>query len=259
MNTPVSPANISDWFLFAERTLAEISGVETRQVKRAWHSRKVGVAAVSVTPTIAASSTMSVTSVMSEVSAIAPPATFATSTTTVSHSSPTNTASVSTNSQATEANAAASIPVFLSPMTREHTPTMVQAGPGLATTPTGSGPSYWDPQPFARILTNFVRQSSWNGRLKTSQVIAAWPKIVGEGIAKHTRVTSPAEKVLEIETNSTTWAEQLRILLPQIEKNIVEVAGSAVIEEIRIRGPKPRSWKRGKYSVAGRGPRDTYG
>ncbi len=259
MNIPVLPLNASDRFLFAERTLAEIAGVETRQVRRSWHPRKVGAAAVSVTSMTAASSTMSATSAIPAVSAAATPAIFTISTMSVSHSSSANTASVATNPQTNESNVAISIPGPLSPATREHIPTMIQAGPGLATTPTGSGPSYWDPQPLARILTNFVRQNSWNDCLQTSQIIAVWPKIVGEGIAKHTKVTSPAEKVLEIETNSTTWAEQLRILLPQIEKNIVEVAGSAAIEEIRIHGPKPRSWKRGKYSIAGKGPRDTYG
>ena len=95
--------------------------------------------------------------------------------------------------------------------------------------------------------------------LSVAEVAAQWSQIVGPAVAQHCQVESFDEKVLYVRTSSTAWANQLQLLLPRIEKNIASRLGSAVVKQVIIRGPAAPSWKKGPWSVPGRGPRDTYG
>ena len=67
------------------------------------------------------------------------------------------------------------------------------------------------------------------------------------------------EGILILAAESTTWATQVRLMLPQLRKNIDAAVGTGVVSDIRIQGPQGPSWKSGPRHVKGRGPRDTYG
>lgn len=138
-------------------------------------------------------------------------------------------------------------------------PEAVENGPGLASSPTGAKENYWDPQLLGKVMSDFVEKAKWEAQIEATSIVQVWPQIVGEQVAKHCRVYVRGERELEVVTDSTAWAQQLRILLPQIEKNIVEIAGKEAISKIIVHGPKAPSWKHGRFSAKGRGPRDTYG
>jgi predicted nucleic acid-binding Zn ribbon protein len=65
--------------------------------------------------------------------------------------------------------------------------------------------------------------------------------------------------VLTVRAESTTWATSLRQIAPQLVAVLNEQLGQGTVERVVDIGPTAPSWKKGKRSVQGRGPRDTYG
>jgi predicted nucleic acid-binding Zn ribbon protein len=45
----------------------------------------------------------------------------------------------------------------------------------------------------------------------------------------------------------------------QLLAKIAAVVGDGVVTTLKIVGPAGPSWRKGRYHVSGRGPRDTYG
>lgn len=129
------------------------------------------------------------------------------------------------------------------------------ATPGLATTRT----RYRRSDSLGAVLGAFVRSSGWDHSSKMGSVMVKWPKIVGEQVAQHCVVESFDDERLIIRCDSTAWMNQLKLLLPHIERNIDTEVGAGVVKQTIIRGPQAPSWKKGKWSVQGPGPRDTYG
>lgn len=86
-----------------------------------------------------------------------------------------------------------------------------------------------------------------------------WPEVVGPQIAEHCTPLTFEEGALVVQADSTAWATQLRLLLPQLERRLAEEVGEGVVTSIQVLGPGGPSWRKGKRSVRGRGPRDTYG
>jgi predicted nucleic acid-binding Zn ribbon protein len=88
---------------------------------------------------------------------------------------------------------------------------------------------------------------------------------VGEQISSHVSIEdvrlnpNGQSGVLILRAESTAWATQVRILIPQIHEQIRADFGADVISEIQVLGPTAPSWKHGLRSTPGRGPRDTYG
>ncbi len=132
-------------------------------------------------------------------------------------------------------------------------------GPGLARSKTGPGPSRWDPQPLGKILGAETRRRAWGTQLSLGTIIMNWPEIVGAAVAEHSDVESFAEGKLLVRADSTAWARQLQLLVPQIERRLDEVLGVGSVQQVIVHGPERPSWKHGPRSVPGRGPRDTYG
>ncbi len=90
-------------------------------------------------------------------------------------------------------------------------------------------------------------------------LMGQWSQIVGEDLAEHVVPVSFAEGELVLQAESTTWATQVRLLLPQVHRAVDDRIGAGVVRAIRIRGPQAPSWGAGPRRVKGRGPRDTYG
>lgn len=131
--------------------------------------------------------------------------------------------------------------------------------PGGPDEGSGAGPSYRDPQPLGDVVGKLVSQRGWQDPMEVAGVVARWPEIVGQHVAEHCVIETFDEAKLVVRTDSTTWATQLRLLLPQLERRIAEEVGEGVVNEIVVLGPGGPSWRRGPRSVPGPGPRDTYG
>lgn len=116
-----------------------------------------------------------------------------------------------------------------------------------------------DPVLIGEVLTTFLQQQGWAEEIKSGAVVGRWAELVGPNVAAHTAVLDFTDKVLTVQTDSTNWATELRMLTDHILGKIEKEVGPDVVTRIVIRGPDQRSFKRGLYSVPGRGPRDTYG
>ena len=121
--------------------------------------------------------------------------------------------------------------------------------------------SYRDPGAFNDLVVKEIRRNGWSRNFAIGQLRSAWPEIVGENIAGHTRVVKYNEQKrhLHIESDSTAWATNLRLMQTTILQTIARRVGPDVVAELKIYGPKAPSWRHGPLHVSGRGPRDTYG
>lgn len=121
--------------------------------------------------------------------------------------------------------------------------------------------SYRDPGRFGDLVQREVRRNGWNRNFAVGTIRGNWAGIVGEDVARHTRVVMYKEKErqLHIECDSTAWATNLRLMQTFILQTIAKKIGGDVVAELRIYGPRPPNWRKGRYHVKGRGPRDTYG
>lgn len=133
-------------------------------------------------------------------------------------------------------------------------------GPGMGDVLSGPGPSRRDPQPLGGVTARFLAEHGWSRPVSVGAVMGRWAEIVGPEVAEHCTVERFTDGDLVIRADSTAWATQMRLLLPQVERRLAEEVGPGAVTSIEVRGPGGPTWKHGKWSVTGgRGPRDTYG
>ncbi|WP_233188168.1 DUF721 domain-containing protein, partial [Actinomyces qiguomingii] len=135
-------------------------------------------------------------------------------------------------------------------------------GPGLPPGRDRPGPTRFDPRTGKQDLRRYAERHGWASKLAMASVSVRWREIVGEQIAEHAVIESFEPGRLTLRASSTAWAQQLRLLLPGIERQVEQALGEgAGAVEIRILGPAGPSWRHGRFGAArgGRGPRDTYG
>lgn len=116
-----------------------------------------------------------------------------------------------------------------------------------------------DPGALGDILGNLADDLGWTPFLMESEILEAWPDIVGADVAIRTKPTGVNEGTLTVMCESTAWATQLRLMSSQILTKLLQVFPESRISQVVFLGPNAPSWKRGQRSVPGRGPRDTYG
>ena len=117
-----------------------------------------------------------------------------------------------------------------------------------------------DPQNIGAILNELVSARDWRQGIAEGSLFSDWREIVGADIAEHSTPITLYEGKLTIQTSSTAWSTQLRLMQGDLLKTIRQSAPGALVEELAIIGPHAPSWKRGLRTIRGaRGPRDTFG
>lgn len=117
-----------------------------------------------------------------------------------------------------------------------------------------------DPQNISAILNELVSARDWRQGIAEGNLFSDWREIVGVDIAEHSTPITLYEGKLTIQTSSTAWSTQLRLMQGDLLKTIRQSAPGALVEELAIIGPHAPSWKRGLRTIRGaRGPRDTFG
>jgi predicted nucleic acid-binding Zn ribbon protein len=133
------------------------------------------------------------------------------------------------------------------------------AGRGRRRTWSGPGPDARDPQTFGSATMDLARNRGWTPRVAEGSIFGRWSTVVGEQIAEHANPSALNEGVLTVVAESTAWATQLRMVQAQILAKIAAAVGDGVVTSLKIVGPTGPTWRKGRYHIAGRGPRDTYG
>ena len=130
---------------------------------------------------------------------------------------------------------------------------------------TAPGPDLRDPTLVSSAISNLLRDRGWEKQTAVGGLTGRWHEIVGADIAEHV-VPESFDKapdgngmILVLRADSTAWATSLRLLLPQVRSRIDAEVGAGTVRDISILGPAAPSWRHGKFTVPGRGPRDTYG
>lgn len=117
-----------------------------------------------------------------------------------------------------------------------------------------------DPKNIGAILNELIDTRDWRQGVAEGNLFSDWKEIVGADVAEHSTPITLFEGKLTIQTTSTAWSTQLRLMQSDLLKTIQQSAPGALVEELSIIGPHAPSWKRGLRTIRGaRGPRDTFG
>ena len=117
-----------------------------------------------------------------------------------------------------------------------------------------------DPERISSILNEIVEARDWRKGIAEGNLFSEWRSIVGNEIADHSTPIMMYEGRLTIQTTSTAWSTQLRLMEGDLLRTIQKSAPGAVVESLSIIGPHAPSWKRGLRTIRGaQGPRDTFG
>lgn len=115
-----------------------------------------------------------------------------------------------------------------------------------------------DPGSMSDAFEDLSTMYGWNAHLARAELLAEWEHVVGVDVAAHTTPVSSDHGIVEVHCDSNAWATQLRMIRAQVLSTLHEKFPLAEIVEVRIKAPGAPSWKHGRRSVSGRGPRDTY-
>lgn len=116
-----------------------------------------------------------------------------------------------------------------------------------------------EPTVLGDLLKEVIAEEGWTREVSVHQLLARWPALVGPVNAAHSVPEHYAETVLTVRAESSTWASSLRSIAPQLVAVLNEQLGQGTVSRVVVRGPEAPTWKKGRRSVPGRGPRDTYG
>ncbi|TKR27455.1 DUF721 domain-containing protein [Cellulomonas hominis] len=123
----------------------------------------------------------------------------------------------------------------------------------------GPGVHPRDPLTVSATMASLFRDRGWAQEVSVGGVVGRWREVVGDQIADHCTPETFAEGVLVVRTDSSAWAQQLKMLAPQLVRRMAEDVGEGVVKDVRVLGPQGPGFGKGKRSVRGRGPRDTWG
>lgn len=121
---------------------------------------------------------------------------------------------------------------------------------------------YWrDPRSGKRELDGFFHRQGWEESLRIASVKVRWEEIIGKDMAENCSIYSFKNGRLVMRAHSTNWAQQLQLMMPQLEALFEREVGPGIVKSIKVRGPNADyTWQHGKLAVPGaRGVRDTYG
>lgn len=95
----------------------------------------------------------------------------------------------------------------------------------------GRSPS---PRPVSGTVGEFLER--YGPRDLLSRVQGAWRPVTGETIASATRVTAESEGTVEIECESSVWAEELTLMEPRLRGLLNDELGPGEpVQELRFR------------------------
>lgn len=116
-----------------------------------------------------------------------------------------------------------------------------------------------DPSLLGSVVGGLITTRGWSSPVAVGSVTARWDQLVGPQVAEHCRVQKFEDGVVDVLCDSTAWATNLKLMQPQLMEVFTRELGRGIVTGLRIRGPQAPSWKKGRWSVRGPGPRDTYG
>jgi len=116
-----------------------------------------------------------------------------------------------------------------------------------------------DPRAIGDVVSRLSKARGWNTQVAVGSVLGRWAEIIGADNAKHCQPESFEDTVVVMRCDTTARAAQMRLMSHDILKKFDAELGPGIVTVLKVLGPNAPSWRHGMRSVAGRGPRDTYG
>lgn len=85
------------------------------------------------------------------------------------------------------------------------------------------------------LLGETLRRSPLRRGLREQEVLQEWSKIVGPGVADHSRAIALQDGVLLVQVESSVWAQELSLLKPRIQQALNERLGADAVKDVRFR------------------------
>lgn len=115
-----------------------------------------------------------------------------------------------------------------------------------------------DPLTAGASLDALISDFKWSAELGEAELFVSWAEVAGADIAAKTSPETFRDGVFEVRATSTAWATQLRLLNGIILEKLQTKFPTLEIIELKVLNPSGPTHKRGRLSVPGQGPRDTY-
>ncbi len=96
------------------------------------------------------------------------------------------------------------------------------------------------PESIAPVLSRALSEAGLTRRLEERSLLAAWPTIVGERIARYSTPLDIEDGVLTLRADNAVWRQELTLLLPEIIRRYNELCGADAVREIRWSHRAPR-------------------
>lgn len=116
-----------------------------------------------------------------------------------------------------------------------------------------------DPRAIGEVVSRLSKARGWNTQVAVGSVLGRWAEIIGAENAEHCKPESFEDTVVVMRCDTTARAAQMRLMSHDILKKFDAELGPGIVTVLKVLGPNAPSWRHGMRSVAGRGPRDTYG
>lgn len=95
------------------------------------------------------------------------------------------------------------------------------------------------PRPIARVIDKLMASLGLSRRYHGWSIVAQWPHIVGEHIARRAHAVSFEDGVLTIAVPSDTWRQELQLQSEVILKEIHAAHGGYTVKRLHlVRGEK---------------------
>lgn len=92
-----------------------------------------------------------------------------------------------------------------------------------------------EPRPLKEILGALAaRRAAWDAPRSTSKVGEVWERIAPRGLAAHCWVSSLVRGVLELASDAPVWAQEVRMVAPDLARRINEELGETLVREIVV-------------------------
>jgi UPF0232 protein RHA1_ro03670 len=123
----------------------------------------------------------------------------------------------------------------------------------------GAHPDDRDPQLIGSVLESVAKRRGWQRQISLAMVLRDWAGLVGAVNAEHSSPVEFRDGVLVVQCDSTAWASAMKYSAGPLVAKLNQALGERSVLRIEVLSPHAPNWKRGRRSVQGRGPRDTYG
>lgn len=116
-----------------------------------------------------------------------------------------------------------------------------------------------DPQPIGSVLDAVAKRHGWHRQISLATVLRDWSGLVGAVNAQHSVPVEFHDGTLTIQCDSTAWSSAMKYSAGPLVARLNQALGDRMVLRIEVLGPRAPNWRRGRRSIQGRGPRDTYG